>query len=549
MRYLPPQVPAAVLAMALLAGSALAQEPAAPGRIVEVAPASAPGPKSGTPRRIVAPALPPGTPEEIDGAEAASRPVTTLSAALERAYWTNPKLLSERARMRGTDYRVPQARSQYGPRLDFQASYGYQRDNFEQPAGGFFARSGWTSVASAILTQPVYTFGRNAAAERTAMAQVAYERAVLRYTEQQTMFDAISAYAQVLRDRAGVGIAADNLALLERELADTETRFKARETTATDLEQVRTRVELGRAQLFSAQRLAATSDARFLSVVGAPAGVLGQPNPLALPVATLEQAYALAETHDPLIAAAYARERISRAQRDAAKADLLPRVDIRGRADYGTVTPYTDNLRETQLSAQVVISGPIFESGLRRARLGEAEANNEADWRLIDSAVREQRVEVADAWNEWLSQSASIARLKASVTSAEAAYDGAVLQERAGLRTTLDVLDLARELLTSRSAYNNASAQAYVAQARLLAALGSLGHDNLLPDAAQYDAEKHFERVNNKGDVPLFTPLMRTIDSALSGSSRNRPLRDPAASLGVAGVALPVPDAPAEPAK
>lgn len=376
-----PQASAAVLATLLACGGAGAAVPAAPGRTVDLK-AQPASDRPDDARPVMSPDLPRDTPEDIDGEDAAKQPVTSLESALHRTFWTNPKLLAERARMRSTDYRIPQARSLYGPRLDFQATYGFERDNFEQTVGGYLARSGWTTIASAILTQPVYTFGRNAAAEHTAMAQVGYERAVLRYTEAQAMFGAIEAYAATLRDRAGVGIAGDNLSLLEKELADTETRFQSHETTTTDVDQVRTRVELARAQKFAADRLAASSDARFLSIVGAPAGDLAQPNPLTVPVATLEEAYAFAEGHDPVIAAAYAREKVSRAQRDAAKADLMPRIDLKGRADYGTVTPYSNNPRETQLIGQVVVSGPIFESGLRRARLHEAEATNDADWRL-----------------------------------------------------------------------------------------------------------------------------------------------------------------------
>lgn len=355
-----PQASIAVLAAVLACNGAGAVEPAAPSKTVDVAPQRI---RPDEPPPGLDPKLPAYTPEEVDGVDGARQPITSLEVALHRTFWTSPKLIAERERMRATDYRIPQARALSGPKLDFEASYGYERDNFEQPFGGYIPRAGWATLVSAVLTQPIYTFGRNAAAERTATGQVAYERAVLRYTEQQAMFSAIEAYAATLRDRAGVGIAADNLALLEKELSDTEIRFRSRETTTTDVDQVRTRVELGRAQKFAAERLAASSDARFLSVVGAPAGELAQPNPLIVPVATLEEAYAYAERHDPVIAAAYARERVSRAQRDATKADLMPRVDLKGRASYGTFLPPANGVHESQLMGQVVVSGPIFESG------------------------------------------------------------------------------------------------------------------------------------------------------------------------------------------
>lgn len=495
---------------------------------------------------VLAPELPDGTPPEIVSAVSGSGPVTQLADALRRAYWTNPSLLSQRAALRGTDYRVPQARSSYGPKLNYSLTYGWQRDNFEQAAGGYFAVQGWSTTASAILTQPLFTFGRNSAQERVALAQRDYQSGVLRSAEQQAMFDAIGSYVGLLRDRFGVQIAADNLDLLERELTDNQARFKVREVTSTDLQQVETRVELGRAQLLRAKRDAASSEASFLRAVGTPAGELAAPNPLSLPVRSLEEAYAFAELHNPIVSAAQARERVSRASLDAARSDLLPRIDLRGTADYGTVTPYSNSLRQTELRGEVVISGPIFESGLRQARLGEAEAANDSDWRLIDAAVRENRATLASNWSEWQAQKGSIERLAGAVESAMKAYDGALLQERAGMRTTLDVLDLARELLAARNSYNDAVASAYIAQARLLAAMGTLEQAYLLPDDPRYDDDAHYQRVRRRSDVPLLTPLIRAIDGIQGGGgSAPRPLRDPAASTVAPGFTLPEAPPPA----
>lgn len=494
------------------------------------------------------PRLPRGTPddqlpgdEDAAGAEAA-RPVADFVSALDRAYWTHPSLLAARARLRSTDFRVPEAKAGSGPRLDFEASYGFLRSNSQSIfSPGWNERSGWTSAAKAVLSQPVFTFGRTSSAVRGAMAEVAYQRSVLRSTEAQVLFNAVRAYAGLLRDTAALEIYQDDLDLLEREYADNAARFTTREVTSSDVQQVETRVEQSRAQLYSAQRTAANAQAEFLGAVGAPAGDLAPPNPLAMPVGSLEDAYAYAEMHSPVLAAAYARERASRASVASARADMLPRVDLRGTAEYGSVSPYNDSLRQSTLRGEVVVSGPLFESGLRRARMQEAEAANDADWRLIDNALRENRIEVAEAWNEWLVQSAMIEQLRLSAVAARKAYDGALLQEKAGFRTTLDVLNLARELLVARSSYNAATANAYVAQARLLAAIGALDRGTLFPDAPAYDPDEHFDRTKNDGELPLIVPLMRKIDGLVSGGGRDRALRDPAAPLAPAGVNLPVP--------
>ncbi|MFC3174639.1 TolC family protein [Novosphingobium bradum] len=481
------------------------------------------------------PQLPPGTPPE-QAARDPALPVVDLVAAIERAYWTNPQLLADRARARSADYRIPEVRGQYGPQLEYSASYGTQRDNFEVISGLWRVQSGWTSAVSAVLRQPLFTFGRLRASEDNARAGAAYAEASLRATEQQVLLGAINAYASVLRDRIGVSVAADNVALLARQSNDTETRLAAHESTATDAQQVASRRDLASAQLLVARSTAAASEAAFLRFVGAPAGDLAPPNPFAIPVRSLEEAYAFAADHNPVIAAAHARERASRAQLAAARAELLPRVDLTGSASYGTQSPYNAGLHQTELRAAITLSG-VIDAGPRTARISEAQEANDADWRIIDETLRENRAELASAWNEWQAQDAAIQRLAAAVAAARSAYDGALEQERAGMRTTLDILELARDLLTARSSYNETSAAAYVAQARVLAAMGALDRASLLPDArGAYDPAAHLARAYWQADIPLVTPLLRALDGVTSGPRRLRPVRDPAAPLGLGAV-------------
>jgi outer membrane protein len=501
-------------------------------------------------RIALRPQLPEETPADVAEHSSAGTPVTTLTEALRLAYWTAPGLLAQRATVKGTDYRVTQARAAFGPRLNYSLATTIQRDSFDQRAGRPpLVFSGWTTTASAVLTQPLFTFGRNAAQERNSLAQLDFQKQVLRSSEQQALLDAITAYIGVLRDRASVIIAKDNLAALERQLNDNQARLAVREVTATDVQQIATRVSLGQAQVYNAQRDAASSEATFLRMVGVPAGELVPPNPLQLPVRQLEEAYAYAETHSPIVLAAQAREKVSRAGVAAAKADLMPRIDFQGTGNLGTQSAYDDSRRTRELRGQFIISGPIFESGLRRARVNEAMAANDADWRLLDGSLRESRAVLAASWNDWQAQQAGIASYRNAEASARTAYEGAILQQRAGLITTLDVLDLARELLVARSNSNTAIANAYIAKARVLAAAGALEQAWLMPDAARHDPDARHRRTGHRGEIPVVTHALRALDAgagavraldgiAAVGNTADRPVRDPAGARMAAPIVI-----------
>lgn len=518
----------ALLATAWLTLAAMAVAPAI-ARAQTVEPGGPPA---------IAPALPKVTPAAYTDVPPA--PVATLPEALARAYWTHPAILSQRSRLKATNQRLVQARSVYAPAIDLEAGYGYQRDNIEPVSGKWLERQGWTSSAAAVLTQPVFTFGRNAGREREALAQIEFQRATLRVEEADTLLRAIRAYVGTRRDRNAVAIVADDYALISREFEANTGRFAQREVTATDVAQVQTRLAQSEVQLTSARSFLASGEGFFLYAVGAlPAADLAEPDPLPLPVRTLDDAYAYADAHNPLLAAANARERISRAALAQAKAALLPRVDLRGRADYGSVSPYTDDRRQTTLRGDAVVSVPLYDGGNNWSQVAEARAANDADWRLVDATLRENRAEVAAAWADWQAQTAAIDTLRGASEAARVAFDGAVLQERAGLRSSLDVLVLARELVSARTAQNGAVANAYLAHARLLAAIGALTLERLAPGAPRFDIADDFAKVDGAGPIPILSPALRALDRITLGSENDRPNRDGAALLASPPVNLP----------
>lgn len=487
--------------------------------------------------------LPVYTPSFPYGADArvAARPpiqaVTTLRDAIAIAYWSNPQLLSERANLRSTDNQLPIARSAYGPTLDFQASQNYQRDRQELVPNRFLGNQGFSNTAALILNQPLYTFGRNRARENGARAQILLGRDSLRLTEAQVLLDVVSAFVSVQRDLLSVQIAQENLDLLVRQYSDSAERFRVREITSSDLQQIETRVELGRAQLLQAQGQLGVTRGQFLSSVGAPAGTtLAEPAPLPIASPDIAGAYAYAEVNSPLVRAAQSREKISRSQVEAARAEMGPRLDLRGTGAYGSASPYASDLRTTNLSAGVTLTQPLIDSNLRDSQLRAAKEANEADWRLIDQALRDTREAVSSSWNQLTASRASLEHYARASEAARRAYEGALEQERAGARTTLDVLDLARDLLNVRSNFIVAEANEYLARAQLLATIGRLEAPLLVPDIRSYDPIANFERVAKSGDVPLLTPALSGLDGLTSRDvTTDRPIRDPAGPLSNGG--------------
>lgn len=540
------KLPVGEVVLAAFTPAPIAQEPtpAAPPRRVETTAAKTvpvgaaaqviyPEPAFGPPEAKFIPAAyssiePPEQPTSPGSA-------STLAQAIAYSYETNPRLLAERASNRAADLGYPAARAAFGPRLDASASLSYTRDRDEVLPGSFLRQQGWSDTASLILSQPLLTFGRSQARVGQAAATIDYRRESLRLVQNEVMLDVIAAYVGTLREAGAVTIARENVALLQRQLEESNARFAVREITLADVQQVETRLALGKTVLLDAQARLGEIQSRFYRAVGMPPGELAPPEPLTLPVTALSDAYGLADTESPLVRAAQARERVSRAFLAGTRAEAAPRVDFRGTADYGSVSEYTRDLRGTRVRGTVTLSVPLFDSGARSAESGQAREANSADLQLIAAAQRDSRTAVATGWNNLLAARMSIDHYRQAVESAQRAYENAQRQERAGMRSTLDVLDLARDLLNVRNAYNAALADEYQSRATLLAAMGQLDPTKMSDGLKLYDPSDHFRRVKGKGDVPLLTGTLSALDGVtLPNLKSTRPSPDAAALVGTA---------------
>ena len=468
-----------------------------------------------------------GPPAPVSIGQAA--PAQTLRGAIAQAYGLHPELQAQRATTRATDEQYTQARSAYGPQLSMEVTYGYQHDRQEVQPSVYAINDGWSTVARAVFEQPVFTSGRNYYGVKVAEANIGISRQLLRQTEANLMFDLISAYVGVRRDKELVRIAQENVRLLSDRYDDIGRRYELRESTQTDFSQTGTRRSLALGLLADAIGQLESSRAAYLATVGEIPGELAPLPDLPYIPATLDAAMQMAIQRNPVVLGAEQRERASRSAVELARADFGPTVSLRGTAQKGGLTPYSDDLYTRTYRGEVVVSVPIFQSGFRFSRVREQEQLHAADISLRDQARRDVIQLVSRAWDTLASSRESSDHYREAVESANLAYEGALRQERAGFITTLDVLDLARDLLTAQNNYTVAISNEYLARASLLSAMGLLEAPVLFEDIEAYDPDTHFERVRFEGDAP-WTPVLYGLESLISADvERPVPLADPAA--------------------
>jgi TolC family type I secretion outer membrane protein len=420
----------------------------------------------------------------------------TLEEALVAAYSSNPNLLSAQARLRTVNEGVPQALSNWRPRVTVTGSAGFARSESE---GGFGSGTEKTEPREigAGVTQPLYRGGRTIAATARAEAEVEAERARLTATEQQVLLDAVVAYMDVWRDQSVLRLNQSNEQVLRRQLEAARDRFTVGEITRTDVAQSESRLAGATAERIAAAGELASSRAVFQQVIGIYPGVLTQPPALeGLPVerqAVVEVALA---RNPNLISAQFS----ARAARHQVREDLgrfLPEVSLVGDIGHSEESAGEDSESDRyQILAQVSI--PLYQQGLvsSQVRAGKQTANQR---RLeIDSARRTVQQNAIRAWEALETARAQIASFSAQVAATQIALEGVRQENAVGARTVLDLLDAEQELLDAQVNLVRAQRDVLVAGYAEVATMGRLtAADQKLP-VDIYDPVGDYEAVRNK---------------------------------------------------
>ena len=189
----------------------------------------------------------------------------TILGALAKAYQYNSTLNSARAGVRVTDENVPIAKSGWRPIITGTASGDYTSSSSTRLTTGSFGIE---------ISQSLFDGFQTRNNVRAAEAQVRASNESLRNQEQNTLFDAASAYMDVIRDRQIAVLTERNLQFLTEQARAARSRFEVGEGTRTDVAQADASRSSAIAQLAAATAQAESSAAIYRQVIGEEPGNL-----------------------------------------------------------------------------------------------------------------------------------------------------------------------------------------------------------------------------------------------------------------------------------
>ena len=424
----------------------------------------------------------------------------TLREALVSAYNTNPTLTGQRETLKATDATVAIAKAAGRPTIN--GTVGLNR-TLTQSGLLIQGGKGPTLSAGVDLSVPVFSGGAVKNSVRAAKTRVEAGQATLRAVEGDVFTQAVSAYMDVIRDRAIVELNQNNVKVLTTNLEATRDRFQIGDLTRTDVAQSEARLQLGVSQLATSQGRLTASEATYRQVIGHAPGALAPPNPLPPLPKTEDEAVQIALANNPDLVAISRQAIASGYDVNVARASRLPTLSGVVSEDYvrnlnndnsSTGIPRQGNATSIGLSARV----PLFQGGLPAARIRQAQAQQGA---TLEQVVGTERAVVQAARAAFASYEAAQKAIQANTVAVQAnelALEGNRAEQSVGTRTIIEVLNAEQELLNSQVLLVTAKRDAYVAGFQLLNAMGQAEARDLgLDGGPLYDPLGNYRRVAN----------------------------------------------------
>jgi outer membrane protein len=345
----------------------------------------------------------------------ASAPATpprtlTLDQALETARAQQPQLRQAAANTQASLARSDAALAPLLPQVGGIADYQRSTANYVSRPGslpgqlsGGGGTESWTTFNYFNLglsaSQLLYDFGQSRSRWRSAQASAAAQRDTEHSTLQQVLFGVRSAYFQARAAKGLVKVASDTLANQEKHLEQTEGFVEAGTQAEIALAQSKTDVANAKVQLITAENAYETAKAQLNNAVGVEGptdyDVADETQP---PVegedGTTDALLAEALQSRPELAALVNEVRAQELTLSAARGAFGPSVNLStGFTDAGDqFSSLTWNW-----SAAVGISIPLFQGGLIRAQVREAEATLTSVKSQLEGLRQQVRLDIEQA--------------------------------------------------------------------------------------------------------------------------------------------------------
>ena len=374
---------------------------------------------------------------------------------------------------------VNSALSGFYPKVSITGDTGYESidspstrsDNID---GDKYGRTRRTATLS--VTQNLFKGYATSSAVRTArlnreLASISYEG-----TRQNTIFEGIQTYIDVLRQRRLIELARENEATIQRQLNLEDERVQRGSGVAVDVLQAKSRLQIAKERRVNFEGALEDAISRYTQVYNHPPDIesmLDPEPPIDMIPSELSKSMDIAVLENPAIGNSGTTVEVARERRRSVRAELYPSVDLEGTYNYEKDKNATIGTRR-DYSLVVSSTWELFSGFSTRASMAQAAYDYHASKDNHEYTVRKVIEQSKLAWQSLLTARERLELLENAVNIASEVFESRKKLREAGKETVINVLDAENEVNNAQINYTSAFYDERLAVYQLLLSMGRL---------------------------------------------------------------------------
>ena len=397
----------------------------------------------------------------------------------------HPQIRASEKSLQSSRQGVKSALSNFYPTVSVTGDAGYESIDSPStrtanaPTAEDYGRTRNTATLS--VTQNLFNGYATASAVRTArlnreLAQISYEG-----TRQNTIFEGVQVYIDVLRQRRLIELARENEATIQRQLNLEDERVQRGSGVAVDVLQAKSRLQIAKERRVNFEGALEDAISRYTQVYGHPPDIesmLDPEPPIEQIPSELSKSVDIAIVENPAVGNSGTTVEVARERRRSVRAELFPTVDLEGSYNY---EKHVNGTLGTRRDYSLVVSSTweLFSGFSTRASMAQAAYDYHASKDQHEFTVRKVIEQSKLAWQSLLTARERLELLENAVNIASEVFESRKKLREAGKETVINVLDAENEVNNAQINYTSAFYDERLAVYQLLLAMGRLDSKNL----------------------------------------------------------------------
>ncbi len=412
----------------------------------------------------------------------------SLSEAYQLAQKNDAALASARAIYKSRSEAIPEARAALLPQISAVANTAYNSNNaVKAPVIYGNKKTHWNTHGwSATLSQSIFDLSKwfdvSVASTEDSVAKLS-----LAIQEQQLIYDVAEKYFAVLKAHSDEAAAKANLRAVQKQLNQTEERFKVGMVANTDVQEAKASYDTAKVSVIQASNAITVAEENLSLLTNEPDRKvyrLNQLMPVKGPAPLVVTSWETqAMQHNLNVRQAKVSVQLSHKQLHSALAKHLPTVS-------GSVTyQHSTNNSAVQIAQNGGVNNgvtaglsliiPVFSGGAISAKSNAVRYTLESSQKKEEQAIREARVSARNGFNTVNTDVASVNAWCQGIISAKSSMKATKSGYAVGTRTIIDVLNSQSVLYNAEKQYLDARYNFILNTLKLKQVAGRLSPDDL----------------------------------------------------------------------